>query len=68
MYLALYNYTLVVVTTIVVVVDVLVLEKLNHHGHPDHILTSENELGVDATLLFNLNDFRYIVNFVLDWV
>jgi len=46
MYLALYDYTLVVVTTIVVVVDVLVLEKLNHHGCPDHIFTSENELGL----------------------
>jgi hypothetical protein len=50
MYLALYDYTLVVVTTIVVVVvdddDVLVLEKLNHHGYPDHIFTSENESGL----------------------
>jgi hypothetical protein len=49
MYLALYDYTLVVVTTIVVVVvvvDVLVLEKLNHRGCPDHIFTSENESGL----------------------
>ncbi len=44
-YLALYDYTLVVVTT-VVVVDVLVMEKLNRHGRPDHIFTSENELGL----------------------
>ncbi len=49
MYLALYDYTLVVVTTVVVVVvvvDVLVLEKLNQHGRPDHIFTSENESGL----------------------
>jgi hypothetical protein len=46
MYLALYDYTLAVVTTVVVVVDVLVLEKLNQHGRPDHIFTSENESGL----------------------
>jgi hypothetical protein len=47
MYLALYDYTVAVVTTVVVVVvDVLVLEKLNQHGCPDHIFTSENELGL----------------------
>jgi hypothetical protein len=48
MYLALYDYTLLVVTTVVVVVvvvDVLVLEKLNYHGCPDHIFTSDNESG-----------------------
>jgi hypothetical protein len=46
MYLALYDYTVAVVTTVVVVVDVLVLEKLNQHGCPDHIFISENELGL----------------------
>jgi hypothetical protein len=49
MYLALYDYTVAVITTVVVVVvvvDVLVLEKLNQHGHPDHIFTSENESGL----------------------
>jgi len=45
MYLALYDYTLAVITT-VVVVDVLVLEKLNRHGCPDHIFTSKNESGL----------------------
>jgi hypothetical protein len=46
MYLALYDYTVAVITTVVVVVDVLVLEKLNQHGCPDHIFTSENESGL----------------------
>lgn len=45
MYLTLYDYTVAVVTTLVVV-DVLVLEKLNQHGCPDHIFTSENESGL----------------------